>query len=322
MSGGFLSHSQPNCHRVKKNKSLECNTVALLQVFYSGNPDKKEHKMENVDPTSIPLPEDDNPHQPMQRDIKLPPFWTTRPRAWFTFVESRFRLRGIYDDQSRFDHVLSALPADMVSQVVDIVDTMPTSGLYEHFKKQLLEVHQLSDYEKFDHLIKMEPMGGRKPSQLLHAMLEFCPTGMEKHLSFHYLFMQCLPQTLRVQLGEVQPGDPRTLASRADLLWSVHSPASGSIMATTTTEDTSTTSVAAIRGSSKWRGRGTHNRGGTRGGARSTQRTNPANSTARNTPAADPTPSDLARIGSGLCHHHWTWADKARRCTPPCTWEN
>ncbi len=40
-----------------------------------------------VDPTQIPLPED-NPPQPHQQDIKLPPFWTTRPRAWFTFVES------------------------------------------------------------------------------------------------------------------------------------------------------------------------------------------------------------------------------------------
>ena len=57
--------------------------------------------------------------------------------------------------------------------------------------------------------VKMEPMGGRKPSQLLHAMLEFCLLGMERHLSFHYFFMQRLPQSLRTQLGEVQPGDPR-----------------------------------------------------------------------------------------------------------------
>jgi hypothetical protein len=36
----------------------------------------------------------------------------------------------------------------------------------------LLDIYQLSDYEKFDMLTKMEPMGGRKTSQLLHAMLE------------------------------------------------------------------------------------------------------------------------------------------------------
>ncbi len=81
-----------------------------------------------VDPSTIPLPED-TPTQPQQRDIKLPPFWTTRPRAWFTFVESRFRLHCIEDDQSRFDHVLSELPAEMISQVIDIVDTMPEAGL-------------------------------------------------------------------------------------------------------------------------------------------------------------------------------------------------
>jgi hypothetical protein len=197
-----------------------------------------------VDPTQIPLPED-NPQQPKQRDIKLPPFWMTRPRAWFTFVESRFRLRGIEDDQSRFDHVLSALPAEMISQVIDIVDTMPAAGLYEHFKNQLLEVHQLSDYEKFDVLIKMETMGGRKPSQLLHAMLEFCPVGMEKHLSFHYLYMQWLPQALRTQLDEVQPGDPRGLAARTDRLWSVHAPSGG--VAAVTDEQDGAAAVAAVK---------------------------------------------------------------------------
>jgi hypothetical protein len=111
--------------------------------------------MAEVDPTTIPLPED-QPPQP--RDIKLPPFWTTRPRAWFTFAKSRFRLRGIEDEQQRFDHVLSALPAEMVLQVIDLVDTC--GDQYEYFKAQLLDIHQLSDYEEFDMLTMMEPMGG------------------------------------------------------------------------------------------------------------------------------------------------------------------
>jgi hypothetical protein len=39
---------------------------------------------------------------------------------------------------------------------------------------------------------------------------------MEKHLSFHYLYMQRLSQALHTQLGEVQLGDPRGLAACAD----------------------------------------------------------------------------------------------------------
>jgi hypothetical protein len=59
----------------------------------------------------------------------------------------------------------------MVSQVIDVLDALPEECQYEFFKNQLLNINQLSDYEKFDMLVKMEPMGGRKPSQLLHAML-------------------------------------------------------------------------------------------------------------------------------------------------------
>jgi hypothetical protein len=91
------------------------------------------------------------------------------------------------------------------------VVTMLGEGQYDYFKNQLLDIHQLSDYEKFDMLFKMEPMGGRKPSQLLHAMLLYYPPGMERQLSFHYF----------------QPGDPRALAARADRLSSVHSSKAG-----------------------------------------------------------------------------------------------
>jgi hypothetical protein len=218
-----------------------------------------------------------------------------------------------------FDHVLSALPAEMVSQVLDVVEALPAAGQYEFFKNELLNIHQLSDYEKFDALVKMEPMGGRKPSQLLHAMLEFCPLGMERHLSFHYFFMQRLPQTLRTQLGEVQPGDPRALAVRADRL-SVHSTkAAGTVAVADGQEDPPAASIAAVRGAgagSRGRGGRTRGRGAARGAAKA-----PA-ATATTGAAAEPTPSDLARIGSGLCFFHWTFADKATKCVAPCTWGN
>ncbi len=41
-----------------------------------------------------------------------------------------------------FDHVLSALPAEMVSQVLDVVEALPAAGQYEFFKNELLNIHQ------------------------------------------------------------------------------------------------------------------------------------------------------------------------------------
>ncbi len=89
---------------------------------------------------------------------------------------------------------------------------------------------------------------------------------MERHLSFHYFFMQRLPQTLRTQLGEVQPGDPRALPGRADRLWSVHSTkAAGTVAVADGQEDPPAASIAAVRGAGS-RGRGGRTRG--RGAAR------------------------------------------------------
>jgi hypothetical protein len=276
---------------------------------------------------AIPLPPDNNderPAQPTLQDVKLPTFWPARPKAWFTYIEGRFRLRNIQDEQTKFDLVLSALPSDIVAQVLDVIEEAPEGGQYVYFKDQLLRSHQLSDYEKFDRLVKMEPMGGRKPSQLLHDMLEFCPAGMDKTLPFHYFFTQRLPLALRTQLGEVKPGDPRELASRADVLWSVHS-TGGSIAAVEAAEESG--HITAVSGGARGRGgssRGGQQRGGQRGGrggARSLQI--PAQTMAASqTPAADPSPSDLARMASGLCFYHWTWSDKARKCSPPCSWGN
>jgi hypothetical protein len=132
--------------------------------------------------------------------------------------------------------------------------------------------------------------------------------------------MQRLPQTLRTQLGEVQPGDPRALAVRADRLWSVHSTkAAGTVAVADGQEDPPAASIAAVKGAgagSRGRGGRTRGRGAARGAAKA-----PA-ATATTGAAAEPTPSDLARIGSGLCFFHWTFADKATKCVAPCTWGN
>ena len=95
-----------------------------------------------VDPALIPLPEDNPPQQHM-RDIKLPVFLQNQPRAWFMWVESRFCLRGIDHNRAKFDHVLSALPAEMVVQVINIVDTLPAANQYKFFMANVL-----LDYEK------------------------------------------------------------------------------------------------------------------------------------------------------------------------------
>jgi hypothetical protein len=153
-------------------------------------------------------------------------------------------------------------------------------------------------------------------------MLEFCPVGMEKHIFFHYLYMQRLPQALRTQLGKVQPGDPSGLAARADCLWSVHAPSGG--VAAVADEQDGAAAVAAVKLAARGRRGKLRRRGGGRGGQQATAAKAATGSGAgtASTPTTDPTPSDLARMSSGLCFFHWAFADKASKCVPPCTWGN
>jgi hypothetical protein len=213
----------------------------------------------------------------------------------------------------------------MVGQILDLVEAAPAATPYTFLRTRLLETHSLSDYEKWDMLQKTEQMGGRKPSKLLADMMEFCPAGLEQSLPFHYLFTQRLPQALRTQLGEVEPGNPRALAARADKLWAVHAPTASAVAAVSSTEaaDAGGGACAAIRGGGKgFRGRGGQQRG--RGGAKSGAA--PAAPSAAPAAAAaatkEPTPSALARLASGLCFYHWNFADRSTKCSPPCSWGN
>jgi hypothetical protein len=124
---------------------------------------------------------------------------------------------------------------------------------------------------------------------------------MEKHISFHYLYMQQLPQALLKQLREVQPGDPRGLATRADRLLSVHAP-SGGVVALAEGKDSAAAPMAAVKPATRGRGGKFCRRGGGRGSQQAAAPKPAAGGGAGNavTPAADPIPSDLERMSSGL----------------------
>jgi hypothetical protein len=239
--------------------------------------------------------------------VRLPQFWRTKPTAWFTLAESRFRLHNIGDEQRRFDHLLSSLGDETISEILDAIDDAGGSETpYTILKGRLLETHVLSDFEKLEVLFKLEPLGGRKPSQLLNQMIQYCPDGKEKDVFFHFLFLQRLPLSLRAMLGEVEPGDPRALAARADKLLALN-PLPLSPIAVVEESAETVAAVSSTRGGFKnKRGRG---QAATRGGS------------APKVNKEGTSPASLARSSSGLCFYHWTFGEKATKCEALCSWQ-
>ncbi len=102
----------------------------------------------------------------------------------------------------KFDLDVNVLPKECLRTVLDLVTNPPEEDAYEAIKKRLSEHHNLTEFQRVERIHTMEALGGRKPSELLHEMLELCPSGLEASPFFLFLFLQRLPSFLRIMLGE------------------------------------------------------------------------------------------------------------------------
>jgi hypothetical protein len=162
-------------------------------------------------------------------NLRLAEFWRDAPHAWFRATEAQFRLHNIMDDDIKYSLLLTALPRDAFRVVAHLVVDDPPADAYVQLKAVLIASHVLSNYQQVKMLAKMEPLGGRRPSEMLTAMLELCPRGEEG--STFFFFLQRLPREIRVQLADENPADLRVVADKADKLEALHSPQSHDMVA-------------------------------------------------------------------------------------------
>jgi hypothetical protein len=174
------------------------------------------------------------------RAVKLLPFWTANPRAWFTSAEGAFRLRNIADEESRFFNCLHALPEATVSLIADLVEADPLSA------------NPYTDIQRVEQLFHLPPLGAQKPSELLAEMLRLCPRGQENNAFFNCLFLNKLPRELRILLSEADMADKQALGARADLFAAHNSKQAHDVVAvvaavSSSDQEGEETTVAAVR---------------------------------------------------------------------------
>jgi hypothetical protein len=154
--------------------------------------------------------------------VKLPAFWTEDPVSWFRLAEGQFTLRNVADPIARYYHVLSSLSQDAVRLVRHVLHEETGTESYDNLRLSLMASHSLSNYQKMERMMKLPPLGDRKPSVMLAEMLEFCLAGESTTAVFTYLFLQRLPREIRVLLSEDNPADVRAIADKADRLIAMH----------------------------------------------------------------------------------------------------
>jgi len=277
-----------------------------------------QHQAALPPPVNPPLPYLAQQNQ-QQISFKLQPFWVDAPDSWFAAAEVQFRLRRIVAQEDRFCLVVATLDKETLKKVVHLITAVDLENSYEELKTALLLSHQLTDFQRVELLLAMEPLGGRKPSALLADMLELCPEGQADNIFFVGLFLQCLPRELRVLLTHEDHTDLRRLAAHADRLMAFNAAQPHEMAAVAAVEEFDG-SVAAIKQQGRGKGKqkppplpprgggGGKPGGGGNGGGKQLQQ------------PLDPAPAKLAQQASGLCFFHWRYGAAARDCRQPCSW--
>jgi hypothetical protein len=228
--------------------------------------------------------------------VRLMPFWSNSPAAWFRAAEAQ--IRGVIDPLEKFYVVLTALSESNVDRVRHIVEAEPDQQSYQHLKDGLVASHVMSDYEKIDKLVSMQPLNGRKPSDLLVEMEKLKPSNEQQYFAYH--FLQRLPREVRVLLMREPIDNMRALAEKADAFMALHQPQSHDAVAAVAAApaDSDDETIAAVKGGNKKGSQGKKKK------FRRQQRSSP--------------PPDERKLP--LCWLHIRFGNKARRCELPCAW--
>ncbi len=231
--------------------------------------------------------------------VKLPPFWEPNPRVWFVQAEAAFRHANVTREQTKFDHVLTALPTSVVNSIIDLVDEADEhpDTCYTLIKERLMGKFSLSKWSRCAAVVDHDQLGDRRPSALMDDMLALHPVGEKPNSLFLYVFLRKLPGDMMDLLTATDYATPRDLAAAADKLWDSRRSRGRPVCAVD-----SPSAVAAISSSS-------------RSPSPTSRRPAARRDNANRNKSRPATPGP-----SGYCRLHAKWGEDARQCYPPCSW--
>eukprot|EP00731_Ephydatia_muelleri_P021797 Em0014g388a len=121
-------------------------------------------------------------------------------------------------DDTKYYCVLAALDQPTATRLLDLISHPPADDKYEALKTRLIETFGLSERERASRLLHFRELGDTKPSVLMDEMLALLGDHSPCFL-FQQLFLERLPEDIRVQLVDSEADDYRHLAKKADALW-------------------------------------------------------------------------------------------------------
>ena len=145
--------------------------------------------------------------------LKLPEFWTDKPEVWFARVEAQFGTKGINQDDTKFNYLVSSLDNTTAGEVEAILLHPPQADKYEALKKALLQAFARTQAQKDAELLSLTGLGDAKPTALLRRLKSL---NSDTATLFRAHFLALLPSEVRAVLAGQEITDLDDLAKAAD----------------------------------------------------------------------------------------------------------
>lgn len=157
--------------------------------------------------------------------LKLPQYWPEDPQLWLAQVNSRFAVARITSQSQKFNHLVSALPPEIATELRDLIVSPPATAPFDTLTSELIKRTTMSEQRRLQ-LLQSEELGDRKPSQLLRRLQQLLG---EKEATFDQallreLFLQRLPTSVRMVLATANGLSISQLAQLADSVMDVSTP--------------------------------------------------------------------------------------------------
>jgi hypothetical protein len=152
--------------------------------------------------------------------LKLPPFWTQAPEAWFIQAEAQFRISRVTSDEKKFSHVVASLPQEIILKVLDVIKAVPEDDTkYETLRGKLIERLSMSEEKRLQQILYQEQMGDRSPSEFYRHLEQIAGTTVISEKIRMKLFTDRLPSPIDSTVIQLQSQGSDVFLKVADVLW-------------------------------------------------------------------------------------------------------
>ncbi len=125
-----------------------------------------ENTAENATGTAVPNPA---PTFVERIAVKMPQFSKDDIKFFFWQAEASFALSNVSVELTKYHHVVTAIPQDILRDVADVIRNPPIAP-YTAIKERLLSIYADSEDQRIRRVLQQMALGDRKPSALLREM--------------------------------------------------------------------------------------------------------------------------------------------------------